>query len=114
MKKATIAIVAAGATTLAFFAGGYFGHGYGVSQCVRAVNNVLAAADYPTVYLTYPGKYPVAIVHDGYCTPFPRHIPEFYHYHYVSPQWQPCTQLGGGLKIKASPALAAVQKEVQK
>lgn len=120
--KILLPVIVAGSLIGTFFAGGYFVHGYGVQQgiaagehiCVKAVNAAISHATYPTVYLNAVTHEPMAIVHDGYCTPYPRHLPEYYNRpHYVSPDWQPCTQLGGGLKVKPSPALAAVKKEIK-
>ena len=106
-----IAVVFAGAITGAFFLGGYFGHGYGVQQCVRAVSHAITAADYPTLAIAYPTGQVMAEYRQGVCIPFPRHVPTLYHYFYVSPQWEPC---GAEKPSEPSPALAAVQKETHK
>ena len=97
--------------TGAFFLGGYFGHGYGVQQCVNAVQSAITTADYPTLAIAYPTGQVMAEYRQGVCIPFPRHIPTLYHHFYVSPEWEPC---GKQQPATPSPALSAVQKEVGK
>lgn len=107
-----------GATVIAFATAAlWFGFDTGEHHQAKADMQELAAivyrADYPTVYLTYPGLKAAAIVRNGVCYPYPAHVPPFHYYHYVSPQWEPCTQLPGIKKVAPSPALAAIEEHVQ-
>lgn len=104
-------VFAVTAITAAFFAGGYFGHGYGVQQCVSAVQSAITTADYPTLAIAYPTDQVMAEYRQGVCIPFPHHIPTLYHHFAVSPQWEPCSKQQ---PATLSTALAAVEKEVQK
>ena len=95
-----------------FFLGGYFGHGYGVQQCVRAVSHAITAADYPTLAIAYPTGQVMAEYRDGVCIPFPRHVPTLYHHFYVSPQYMPCASQHYTNPTAVSPALAAIESHV--
>jgi len=90
------------------------GYKRGWQDAQIAVQKAISSADYPTVYLTYPGKMPVAIFRDGYCTPYPATLPPFYHHVFVSPRYEPCAGQHYMKPTAESPALAAITKEIQK
>lgn len=113
LKYATLSVAAIGIIGAVFMIGGREGYGYGYHKAIATIKAAVQASQYPTVYLTYPGKQAAAIVVNGICKPYPAHVPPFYYYHYVSPQWEPCTQLPGIKPAAPSPALAAIKREIQ-
>ncbi len=111
LRYTVLGIVSAGILGTVFMAGGREGYGYAISKVRAAVQ----ASQYPTVYLTYPGKAAAAIVRGGVCTPYPAHIPQFYRFGgYVSPKWVPCATQHYTQSTAMSPALSAITREVQK
>ena len=108
-KALAVSSIVAGA----FFAGGYFGHGYGVQQCVNAVQSAITTADYPTLAIVYPSGAVAAEYRQGVCIPYPRHIPTLYHHFYVSPQYMPCASQHYTNPTAVSPALAAIESHVK-
>ncbi len=104
LKYVTLSIAAVGIIGAVFMIGGREGYGYAIHK----IRDAVQASQYPTAYLTYPGLKAAAIVRNGVCYPYPAHVPPFHYYHYVNPQWEPCTQLPGIKTAAPSPALAAI------
>ncbi len=85
------------------------------SQAKADAQQVLAwaaSAEIPTVQETYPGKLPVAIVRDGYCLPYPQHLPATFHVQWVAPNYEPCATQHYVQPTTVSPALAAIEEHV--
>lgn len=80
---------------------------------IRQVAQWVASAEIPTVQETYPGKMPVAIIRDGYCKPYPAHLPAAFHVEWVSPQYMPCASQHYVHPTAVSPALAAIIKHTE-
>ncbi|MHB1641800.1 MAG: hypothetical protein ACYCS8_03950 [Acidithiobacillus sp.] len=115
LKYAVLSVAAIGLIGAVFMAGGREGYGYGYHKAIATVKAAVQASQYPTVYLTYPGKQAAEIVRGGVCTPYPAHVPQFYHFGgYVSPRWVPCATQHYTKPTTMSPALAAIMNEVQK
>ncbi len=80
---------------------------------VRKVLAWAASAEIPTVQETRPGNVPVAIIQDGYCRPYPQHLPAAFRVAWVAPGYEPCD---GQTDIKptgVSPALAKIEEGVK-
>ena len=115
LKYAVLSVAAVGILGAVFMAGGREGYGYGYHKAIATVKAAVQASQYPTVYLTYPGKQAAEIVSDGVCTPYPTHVPQFYHFGgYVSPRWVPCATQHYAHSTAMSPALAAIENETRK
>lgn len=93
--------------------------GFDKGQAVQARADIaqvrawVAHADYPTVYLVYPGKLPVAEIRDGACLPNPKTLPLFYNRVYVSPRYIPCATQHYTKPTTPSPALAMIEEHVK-
>ena len=99
-----------------FFLGDYFGYSYGMQKAFQILRDAVHKADYPGVYLTYPGKQPAAMIKDGICIPYPdpARVPKFYDFlGYVSPRWVPCASQKYNKPAGVSPALAAIESHVK-
>jgi len=115
LRYLALGIAAAGILGTVFMAGGREGYGYGYHKAIATVKAAVQASQYPTVYLTYPGKQAAEIVSNGVCTPYPAHVPQFYHFGgYVSPRWMPCATQHYAQPTAMSPALAAITRAVQR
>ncbi len=114
LRYAAISIAAAGILGTVFMAGGREGYGYGYHRAIATVKAAVQASQYPTVFLTYPGKQPAAIVVNGVCKPYPAVVPQFYHFGgYVSPRWVPCSGQNYTKSTAVSPALAAIESHTK-
>ena len=116
LKYAVLSIAAAGIAFGALKYGNDLGYKAGWQDAQIAVEKAIHAADYPTVYLTYPGRFPVEMDRDGICIPdpSPASIPQFYNHVWVSPHYEPCVTQHYTKPTSMSPALAAIMNEVQK
>ena len=111
LKYATLSVATIGIIGAVFMIGGKEGYGYAIHK----IRDAVQASQYPTVYLTYPGKQAAAIVVNGICKPYPAKVPQFYRFGgYVSPRWVPCATQHFTNPTAVSPALAAIKRAVQK
>ena len=97
-----------------FLLGGGFGFQAGKDHAIQLIRDAVQATQYPTVYLSYPGKEAVALYRGGVCYPYPQHIPKYYHLKYVSPRLVPCASQKYQEPVQPSPALKAIEKETEK
>lgn len=105
LEYVTLSIAAIGIIGAVFMLGGKEGYGYAIHK----IRDAVQASQYPTVYLTYPGKQAAAIVVNGICKPYPAKVPKFYHFGgYVSPRWVPCATQHFTKSTAVSPALGAI------
>ncbi|MDA8092592.1 MAG: hypothetical protein M0T84_01580 [Betaproteobacteria bacterium] len=110
LKYATLSVAAIGIIGAVFMIGGREGYGYAIHK----IRDAVQASQYPTVFLTYPGKQPAAIVVNGVCKPYPAVVPQFYHFGgYVSPRWVPCSGQNYTKSTAVSPALAAIESHTK-
>jgi hypothetical protein len=80
---------------------------------IRQVAQWVASAEIPTVQETYPGKMAVAIIQDGYCRVYPRHLPATFRVEWVAPNYEPCASQHYAKPTSVSPALAAIIKHTE-
>lgn len=116
LKYSTIAIASIGLLGAALIVGNRLGYKRGLQDAQIAIAKAINAADYPTVYLTYPGRMPVAMFRDGICEPdpAPANIPKGYIPVWVSPRYIPCASQHYRKPTGVSPALQAIINEVKK
>jgi len=115
LRYVVLGIVALAITFGALKYGNELGYKAGWQDAMVSIQKAVADSKYPTVYLTYPGKQAAEIVSNGVCTPYPAHVPQFYHFGgYVSPRWMPCATQHYAQPTAMSPALAAITRAVQR
>ena len=113
LKYAVIYAAAVGTMLGAAWWGFDAGEHHQARSDIRQVMSWAASAEIPTVQETYPGKLPVAIIRDGYCKPYPAHLPAAFHVEWVSPQYMPCASQHYVHPTAVSPALAAIIKHTE-
>ncbi len=110
LRYVVLSVAAIGIIGAVFMIGGREGYGYAIHK----IRDAVQASQYPTVFLTYPGKQPAAIVVNGVCKPYPAVVPQFYHFGgYVSPRWVPCSGQNYTKSTAVSPALAAIESHTK-
>ena len=116
IKTATIVIASIGLLGGALIVGNRLGYKAGLQDAQIAIAKAISAADYPTVYLTWPGRMPVAMFRDGICEPdpVPASIPQLYYHVWVSPQYIPCASQHYRKPTGMSPALQAMIDAAEK
>ena len=115
IQYTTIAIASFGLLGAALIVGNRLGYKSGLQDAQIAMVRAINSADYPTVYLTWPGRMPVAIFRDGICEPYPApaSIPKGYYHVWVSPHYIPCASQHYRKPPAMSPALSAVISEAR-
>ena len=115
ISGATLTIASIGLLGAALIVGNRLGYKAGLQDAQIAIVKAINAADYPTVYLTYPNRFPVEMIRDGICEPDPAPaiIPRLYYHVWVSPQYIPCASQHYRKPTAMSPALQAMIESVQ-
>lgn len=116
IKSATLIIASVGLLGVGLIVGNRLGYKRGMQDAQIMIARAIASADRPTVYLTWPGRMPVAMIRDGICEPYPApaSIPKGYDPVWVSPQYIPCATQHYRKSTAMSPALAAVIQAAKK
>ena len=113
LKYAVIYAAAIGTMIGAALLGFDSGEHHQARSDLRQIAEWVSSAEIPTVQETYPGKLPVAIIQDGYCKPYPAHLPAAFHVEWVSPQYMPCASQHYVHPTAVSPALAAIEEQTK-